>query len=189
MATHLNRRDFLTAASAASAAARLGACADEDDAAPTSVDTPDPEAASNVPTAALITRWRQDPFAFGSYSSLRPGSSPADREALGASVDGRMFFAGEACSLDYPATVHGALLSGRDTADAVAAASEPGDTVLVIGAGAAGLGAAEGLPTAELQSPSSKAAIASVDESTPIRRSACQLTSVPRGSTGSTATR
>ncbi len=68
------------------------------------------------PLAWQITRWRSDPFARGSYSFHAVGSSPADRRALGTPVDGRLFFAGEATSADYYATVHGALISGRRAA-------------------------------------------------------------------------
>lgn len=138
----LGRRTFLTGAAAA---AVLAACRGE------SSDGGDDEqrdVGRFTPVASIITRWAHDPFAFGSYSYLKPGASPADRAALGAPVDGRLFFAGEACSLDYPATVHGALLSGRATASEVADASDPGETVLVIGAGAAGLGAARNLADA-----------------------------------------
>ncbi len=93
------------------------------------------------PEAWTITRWRADPFARGSYSFLAVGSSPDDRRALAAPVSDRLFFAGEATSVDNPATAHGALSSGRDAADAVADVAEPGATVLVLGAGMAGLGA------------------------------------------------
>jgi monoamine oxidase len=65
------------------------------------------------PDAWQITRWAADPFAQGAYSYLAPGSSTATREALAAPVAGRLFFAGEATSSNYPATVHGAFLSGE----------------------------------------------------------------------------
>ena len=97
------------------------------------------------PEAWTITRWRADPFARGSYSFLAVGSSPDDRRALAAPVGDRLFFAGEATSVDNPATAHGALTSGRDAAAAVAEVAEPGATVLVVGAGMAGLAAARQL--------------------------------------------
>ena len=65
-----------------------------------------------------ITRWASDPFALGSYSfnAVSPSrshpSGRAARKALATPVEGRLFFAGEATSEDYPATVHGAYLSG-----------------------------------------------------------------------------
>jgi len=104
--------------------------------------------AISAPTGALVTRWGTDPFSLGSYSYLAVGSSPADRDALGRSVDDRVYFAGEAVSVDYPATVHGALLSGRDAADEIVSTHGTGATVVVVGAGAAGLGAAERLKKA-----------------------------------------
>jgi monoamine oxidase len=64
------------------------------------------------PVGALITRWGRDPFAHGAYSFPAVGSSPDDRDQLAASVDDRVFFAGEATSREYFATVHGAYLSG-----------------------------------------------------------------------------
>lgn len=69
-----------------------------------------------APTGYLITRWAQDPFAYGSYSYLPVGSTPADYEILEAPVGGQIFFAGEHTSRDYPSTVHGALLSGQRAA-------------------------------------------------------------------------
>ena len=77
-------------------------------------------AAIPEPEAVHITRWLADPFARGSYSSLAPGATPNDRAALAAPVAGRLFFAGEATHTDYPATVHGAYLSGLAAADALA---------------------------------------------------------------------
>ncbi|MCB9537275.1 MAG: FAD-dependent oxidoreductase [Myxococcales bacterium] len=59
-----------------------------------------------------ISRWQQDPYARGAYSSFAPGATPADVEALAAPVGGRLFFAGEATEPRFPATVHGAWLSG-----------------------------------------------------------------------------
>lgn len=73
-----------------------------------------------TPVAAQVTRWSQDPFALGSYSFHAVGSSPATRRALaGADWDGRLVFAGEATSFDYPGTAHGAFLSGQAAAHTV----------------------------------------------------------------------
>ncbi len=69
------------------------------------------------PEAWLITRWLSDPFAGGSYSSMAPGSTLADREALSLPLGDRLFFAGEATHLEYPSTVHGAHLSGLRAAN------------------------------------------------------------------------
>lgn len=64
------------------------------------------------PLATRITRWDSDPFARGSYSYLPPGAKPVHRRRLARPVKGRLFFAGEATSCEYPAPVHGAYLSG-----------------------------------------------------------------------------
>ena len=101
-----------------------------------------------TPQAAIITRWRQDPFAGGSYSYLPAGFDPNARSALRSDVDGRVFFAGEATSDDYAGTVHGALLEGRAAADRIAASADQGEQIIVVGAGIAGLAAARQLADA-----------------------------------------
>jgi monoamine oxidase len=69
------------------------------------------------PIGSQITRWRQDPFARGSYSFNAVGTSARNRRALfGADWAGRLHFAGEAASHDHPGTVHGALMTGRAAA-------------------------------------------------------------------------
>ncbi|XP_045792774.1 lysine-specific histone demethylase 1 homolog 1 [Trifolium pratense] len=65
------------------------------------------------PVQAVCTRWGKDQFAYGSYSYVAVGSSGDDYDILSETVgDGRVFFAGEATSKQYPATMHGAFLSG-----------------------------------------------------------------------------
>ena len=100
------------------------------------------EAGVPLPTAALVTRWAQDPWAYGSYSFLAVGATSDDRATLAAPVDDVLFFAGEATSVDNPATVHGAVESGWRAADEVAEALDAAASVVVVGAGAAGLAAA-----------------------------------------------
>lgn len=68
------------------------------------------------PISHQFTRWSQDPFALGSYSYNAVGSTNEDRQALSAPIDQRLYWAGEACSSEYPGTVHGAHLSGLSTA-------------------------------------------------------------------------
>ena len=72
------------------------------------------------PTATLVTRWRDDPWARGSYSYLPIGSSPDDMRELGAPVGERLLFAGEATEPELYATVHGALVSGLREARRIA---------------------------------------------------------------------
>ncbi len=69
------------------------------------------------PVDAVVTRWGHDPFARGAYSYMAVGSSPADRAALGEPLGPRVALAGEATSVRYPSTVHGAWLSGIDAAE------------------------------------------------------------------------
>jgi len=76
------------------------------------------------PVAARITRWKSDPFAYGSYSYLPPGARSAHRRRLARAVNGRLYFAGEATSWRYPATVHGAYLSGVRAADEIMARTD-----------------------------------------------------------------
>lgn len=68
------------------------------------------------PAGVLITRWGRDPFSFGAYSHIPPYASGDDLDALFEPVDDVLFFAGEATNRKYPATVHGAYLSGLNAA-------------------------------------------------------------------------
>jgi monoamine oxidase len=65
------------------------------------------------------TAWALDPYIAGGYSAARPGHAHR-RIDLAAPVDGKLFFAGEACSIDSFATCHGAYLTGVEAAWAVA---------------------------------------------------------------------
>ena len=71
------------------------------------------------PLAWQITRWAADPYALGSYSYLKLGATPESHDELAAPVGTRLFFAGEATSKDYNATVHGAYLSGLRAAEEI----------------------------------------------------------------------
>ncbi|MDR4307090.1 FAD-dependent oxidoreductase [Chelatococcus sambhunathii] len=64
--------------------------------------------------------WRADPFARGSYSFALPGRA-GDRKLLAEPVDGRLFFAGEACSEEDYSTAHGAYRTGIAAAEAILA--------------------------------------------------------------------
>jgi monoamine oxidase len=67
--------------------------------------------------------WRADQFARGSYSYAKPGHA-GDRAVLAAPVDSRLFFAGEATSLNFFSTVHGAYESGKRAAEEALASLE-----------------------------------------------------------------
>jgi monoamine oxidase len=72
-----------------------------------------------------VTRWGQEPSVRGSYAYARPGAA-GQRAILAASVDGRLFFAGEATSPDAFTTARGAYESGCRAADEVLSALEAG---------------------------------------------------------------
>jgi monoamine oxidase len=107
-------------------------------------------ATGSVPSAIayLRTSWSTDPWAFGSYSFLPPGASPADRRALATPIEDRLLFAGEATSMTNPATVHGALESGQLAAEFLLDELDQQERVGVIGAGVAGLACARALADA-----------------------------------------
>lgn len=64
------------------------------------------------PTGYLITRWGSDEFSGGAYSYVGAGGTANDYELLAEPLANKLFFAGEATSKSYPATVHGAYLTG-----------------------------------------------------------------------------
>lgn len=68
------------------------------------------------PVESRVTRWSRDIHARGSYSFLPVGASLTDHAALSRPVAGRIFFAGEAATTEYPSYAHGALLGGRRAA-------------------------------------------------------------------------
>jgi len=69
-----------------------------------------------------VVDWASDPFARGAYSWVPVGALPA-QAALGAPVDGTLFFAGEATNADGASgTVHGALATGMRAAGEILAA-------------------------------------------------------------------
>jgi len=76
------------------------------------------EDAVPAPVESFVTRWRQDPFARGSFSFVKVGARPTDYDVLMAPVGvagsaaPRVFFAGEHTNRFYPSMVHGALFSG-----------------------------------------------------------------------------
>ncbi len=75
------------------------------------------------PRDARITRWNSDQWTRGAYSFVPAGSSFEEYASLGEPMGDRVFFAGEATHPDYPATVHGAFLSGVRAARQIAALS------------------------------------------------------------------
>lgn len=79
------------------------------------------------PLTTRVTRWRKDPWSFGSYSFASTESLEGDRDLLAAPVGKRLLFAGEATSAAIYATVDGALASGlREARRLEATATLPG---------------------------------------------------------------
>ena len=71
---------------------------------------------------AVMSGWAADPDIGGAYSHARPGAAEF-RARLARPVAGRIWFAGEAVSRHSFSTAHGAWETGREAADAVAAAT------------------------------------------------------------------
>ncbi|HEU4353074.1 MAG TPA: NAD(P)/FAD-dependent oxidoreductase [Burkholderiales bacterium] len=67
------------------------------------------------PVAWLVQDWQADPYARGGYSYVRVGGAGA-REMLQRSLEGTLYFAGEATDLEGAGTVGGALQSGMRAA-------------------------------------------------------------------------
>lgn len=65
---------------------------------------------SALSTRSIVTAWAGDPWTLGSYSSALPGASH-QRAVLARPVDDILFFAGEACSVEFAGTAHGAYLT------------------------------------------------------------------------------
>lgn len=89
------------------------------------------------PKETVVTRWKSDEWSRGSYSFVAAGSSGNDYDLMASPVappaltgmppgnpappnPPRVFFAGEHTIRNYPATVHGALLSGLREAGRIA---------------------------------------------------------------------
>ncbi|KAF9914311.1 hypothetical protein BX616_008547 [Lobosporangium transversale] len=69
-----------------------------------------------TPVETIVTRWSEDEYAQGSYSYVAREATGEDYDLLAKPVDGQLYFAGEATSRQYPATAHGAYLSGLKVA-------------------------------------------------------------------------
>lgn len=69
-----------------------------------------------TPVEVRTSAWTLDPYARGSYSFHAPGSGLDDRRRLREPIGDRLYLAGEAVGADNPASVTGAVLSGRDAA-------------------------------------------------------------------------
>lgn len=69
------------------------------------------------PVDVKTSNWSADPYARGAYSFHAPGSGLDDRRRLQEPISDRLYLAGEAVGVNNPATVHGAMSSGRYAAE------------------------------------------------------------------------
>ena len=110
-----------------------------------------------TPLAHAVSRWREDPFSRGAWSLLRVGGTPATRSMLGRPF-GRVIIAGEATHPEQSGMVHAAFDEGRRAARWCL--SQGFGSVAVVGAGAAGIGAARSLQQAGIRAAVFEAVIA-----------------------------
>ncbi|MEM6589725.1 MAG: FAD-dependent oxidoreductase [Pseudomonadota bacterium] len=120
-------------------------------AADISTEIPDAVKVEGIPRPVAYRRtcWGQDPYALCSYSTLQKGATTKDRKTLRKPLGNAVFFAGEHVSKDFPAMVHGALITGQKAAAKVL--KTKAKCVGIVGAGMAGMGAARDLVDAGLQ--------------------------------------
>ncbi|MGO3661811.1 FAD-dependent oxidoreductase [Microbacterium gubbeenense] len=104
--------------------------------------TPTPVGEVPAPKSFFRTSWAEDPFARGALSITPAGSTSTERQALAAALMERVFFAGEATSVERPGTIAGAVRSGERVAGEIADVAEDGERIAIVGAGAAGASAA-----------------------------------------------
>jgi len=85
------------------------------------------------------------------YAYLRAGGTPRDRERLAGPIAPGLRFAGEAASVNYPGTMHGAWFSGEFAAQQLVSDGRAGAqrVTLVVGAGWAGIAAARRVVAAD----------------------------------------
>ena len=141
----VTRREFVAGATASVAAAGLAGCMPFSKGGQGAIGSL-PSYGIPSPTGYLRSNWSRDPFSLCSYSALAPSPlGTGGRALLAEPVADRLAFAGEATSSGSPAYVHGALLSGRRAAAELAGSAPSGSSVIVIGAGAAGLACAREL--------------------------------------------
>ncbi|MFZ4078435.1 MAG: FAD-dependent oxidoreductase [Microbacteriaceae bacterium] len=143
----ISRRAVIASGISAGLTFALAACATDGRATSANLSSTDSPGGATAlyPRSFLRTSWSKDPFAHGSYSYLAPSDVGTDAREMLAEPIGRLHFAGEATSSTAPATTHGAWESGRRAAEEIV--DSPG-TVIVIGAGFAGLAAARELMNA-----------------------------------------
>jgi monoamine oxidase len=71
------------------------------------------------PTNLLRTKWQTNENAFGAYSYTAVSTEMKHFEDLAATINNKLFFAGEHTEVDYFSTAHGAYLSGLREANKI----------------------------------------------------------------------
>jgi monoamine oxidase len=71
------------------------------------------------PTNLLRTKWQANENAFGAYSYTAVSTEMKHFEDLAATINNKVFFAGEHTEVDYFSTAHGAYLSGLREANKI----------------------------------------------------------------------
>ena len=71
------------------------------------------------PTNLLRTKWQANENAFGAYSYTAVSTEMKHFEDLAATINNKLFFAGEHTEVDYFSTAHGAYLSGLREANKI----------------------------------------------------------------------
>tara|TARA_Y100000590_G_scaffold78653_1_gene87441 strand:+ start:331 stop:1647 length:1317 start_codon:yes stop_codon:yes gene_type:complete len=75
----------------------------------------------NIPNPVDVhfTKWASDKFSYGAYSFTAVGNTPETYNEISTPIDNLIYFAGEHTNENYPATIHGAYLSGIRAAESM----------------------------------------------------------------------
>ncbi|KAI5118801.1 hypothetical protein M0805_005143 [Coniferiporia weirii] len=79
-----------------------------------------------TPTDFFFPRWHSNPLFRGSYSNVPAAYVPVHQENLRATVDDKLWFAGEASSIKYYGFLHGAYFEGLNVTNKLADCIEVG---------------------------------------------------------------
>jgi spermine oxidase len=71
------------------------------------------------PKQLVRSKWASEPFARGSYTYVKTGSTINDCRSLSLPLGNQLYFAGEGTNHKFISTVHGAYISGRETANKI----------------------------------------------------------------------
>lgn len=71
------------------------------------------------PKRMAITRWGTDPFSYGSFSFPPPAYDEKSVDVMNQPIQHQLYFAGEHCTVEHAGTVHGAYMSGQETAQRI----------------------------------------------------------------------